>query len=72
MSDFDGVEITYSIRRLRDGEPTEVGFGSSGEWDDVTSALHAMSSDVQCRLWETSDGMPDPSWADPRPAEEER
>ena len=55
-------EITYTIRRYRDGsdEPEEVGFGASARWRTVGAALHAVSSDIDNYLWETEPGMPDP------------
>lgn len=59
MSEF---RIEYSIQRADDegGEFYEIGFGSSATWSDIDSALHAMGSDIQNRLWETEGTMPDP------------
>ena len=55
-------EITYTIRRYRDGsdEPEEIGFGASAQWTTIGAALHAMSSDIDNYLWETEPGMPGP------------
>ena len=35
-------EITYTIRRYRDGsdEPEEIGFGASAQWTTIGAALH--------------------------------
>lgn len=54
--------IEYQIQRRREGDEdfTDIGFGSSGGWDDVEAALYAMSSDVQNLMWETGPGMPAP------------
>jgi hypothetical protein len=54
--------IDFTITRRRDGDEdfTEVGFGSSGAWGSVGAAAYEMESIVQNRMWETSDGMPDP------------
>ena len=62
MSEF---RIEYSIKRSEDGEDfTEIGFGSSGAWGDVDSAVHAVTSYIQNRQWETGPGMPDPDEVD--------
>ena len=55
-------EITYTIRRYRDGsdEPEEIGFGASGRSARIVDALYAIQSDIQNYLWETEPGMPDP------------
>lgn len=42
----------------------EIGFGSSGGWHDVDSAVYAIGSDVQNRSWETEGDMPDPEDVD--------
>lgn len=52
--------ITRCIAPNLDEEFIEIGFGSSGTWDDIDSALHAIDSDIQCRQWETEPGQPDP------------
>lgn len=53
--------IEYTIQAIDSGEDwVDVGFGSSGAWDDVGSALYAIQSDIQNRQWETEPGMPDP------------
>ncbi len=58
----DEFRIEFSITRRRDGEAdfAEVGFGSSGAWQDVAGALYDVQSIVENRQWETSPGMPDP------------
>jgi len=58
--------IDYTITRRREGEEdfTEIGFGSSGAWESVDGAEHAMSSDIENRQWETKPGMPDPESVD--------
>ena len=64
--------IEYTIQRMDEevGEAdfTDVGFGSSGGWSNVDSALHALASDVGNANWETEKGMPDPDeiWKDGR------
>lgn len=52
--------IEYSIQKQNsdDEDFTEIGFGSSGSWNDVDSALHAATSDIQNRNWETTPNMP--------------
>lgn len=54
--------IEYTIQRynIGEGDFEDIGFGSSGSWNDVDAACHMMSSDIQCRGWETEAGMPDP------------
>jgi len=61
MADAE-YRIEYSIQRQLPGEDdfTEVGFGSSGAWNDVASAAYAVESDIANRNWETQAGMPDP------------
>jgi hypothetical protein len=63
VSGFE-YRIEYAIQRRPSGdrgaEFVDVGFGSSGSWDDVDVALYAVQSDVQNRMWETTDGMPEP------------
>lgn len=57
--------IDYTITRREDGEDfTEIGFGSSGAWETVGAAEHAMASDIENRQWETKPGMPDPESVD--------
>jgi hypothetical protein len=58
--------IEFSVQRCDDDseEYTEIGFGSSGTWDDVDAAEHAMGSVVQNRQWETSGDMPEPESVD--------
>jgi hypothetical protein len=55
--------IDYTILRRQPGEAdfTDVGFGTSNSWSSIDQAMHIVHSDVQNRLWETEDGMPDPS-----------
>jgi hypothetical protein len=54
--------IEYSIQRRLPGEDdyTEIGFGSSGGWDDIDTAAHMIESEVLRGEWETSGTMPDP------------
>jgi len=58
---MSGYRIDYTIIRCVDSDDgTEIGFGSSGEWNHVDAALYAIGSDIQNRMWETTAGMPDP------------
>lgn len=63
MSEY---RIEYSIQRKTtdDDDFVEVGFGSSGTWDDIDTALHSAGSDIQNHNWETTPEMPDPSEVD--------
>jgi hypothetical protein len=57
-------QIEYSIQRRpagTDSDFEEIGFGSSGAWDNLDAAMYAASSDVDNRSWETTGGMPDPA-----------
>jgi hypothetical protein len=58
--------IEYSIQQAanEDEKFVEIGFGSSGSWSTVNSALYAVDSQVQNRQWETEPGMPDPDEVD--------
>lgn len=58
--------IEFSIQRADDEKAAfdEIGFGSSGAWSTVDAAMHAAATDVEHRVWETTDGMPDPSKVD--------
>lgn len=58
----DEYRIDFTITRRQDGDEdfTEIGFGSSGAWERIDAASYAMESDIQNRIWETSEGMPDP------------
>jgi len=60
--------IEYSIQRCPEGTDSfvEIGFGSSGTSGTVDRALYAIQSDVQNRLWEATEGMPDPETVDQR------
>jgi hypothetical protein len=62
MPDNDEFRITYSIERRQPGENdfTEIGFSSTGASGTVDGALYQAQSDIQNRLWETHEGMPDP------------
>jgi len=58
--------IEYTIQRA-DGDSEkfeDIGFGSSGSWDNIDAALYSVTSDVQNRSWETKPGMPDPEEAE--------
>lgn len=52
--------IEFAIQRKRDEDEdfVEVGFGSSGTWDDIDSAEHAMGSLISCREWENYPTQP--------------
>ena len=65
MSDYE-YRLNYVIERRQPGEDdfAEIGFGSSGVWNDVDAALYSAESDIQNRQWETTDGMPDPDEVD--------
>lgn len=54
--------IEYTLKR-RAGDAAdfvEIGFGSSGIWDDLDQAAHMVATDIQNQAWETTDGMPEP------------
>jgi hypothetical protein len=57
MSDTYDIQVTI----LRDG--VEIGFCAS-LGDTIDHAAYAISTMLQRREWETSDGMPDPSEVD--------
>lgn len=69
MAEYE-YRIEYTIQRGEVSETgfaesfEEIGFGSSGGWQDVDAALYAASSDIQNRSWETEPGMPDPEEVD--------
>lgn len=64
MSDIE-YRIEFQIQRCTNGADfEEIGFGSSGAWDDVDTAAHMLASAVQSREWETDPGQPDPSEVD--------
>ena len=54
--------IDYTITRRKPGDEDfeEVGFGSSGAWENIAAASYAMESDIENRQWETKPGQPDP------------
>jgi hypothetical protein len=56
--------IDYTIVRLDGGAEEEIGFGSSGTWSTPDQAAHIVNSEVQNRMWETAEGMPEPSEVD--------
>jgi hypothetical protein len=60
MSDMYLIEFSVKRRGHYEEDFTEIGFGSSGGWDDIGSAAYEAESIIQNRLWETSPGMPDP------------
>ena len=64
MSEY---RIEFSIQRREDGADDfeEIGFGSSGTWDDPDAAVHAVQSAVQNREWETSADTPEPNRSEP-------
>lgn len=57
--------IDYVITRRQDGDDdfTEIGFGSSGAWNDINQCAYTVESAVQNRGWEIEPGMPDPESA---------
>lgn len=54
--------IEYTIQRQREGEEdfAEIGFGSSGTWDDLDACAHMVASAVANGEWETEGDQPDP------------
>lgn len=72
--DADEFRIEFSITRRRRGADeddfAEIGFGSSGVWSSIDQCAHMVTSAVQNKEWETSEGMPDPDDAE-REAEDE-
>jgi hypothetical protein len=62
----DEYRIEFSIQRRQEDQDdfTEIGFGSSGAWERVDQASHMTASTIECREWETTPGMPDPSSVD--------
>lgn len=54
------VEFTVQRRASHAEDFVDVGFGSSGAWDDVGQCAHIVASAVQTGEWETEPGMPDP------------
>lgn len=60
MSDIM-YRIEYSIQRGEDGgDYEEIGFGSSCSHAGVDLAAYDVESQVSNRIWETTEGMPDP------------
>jgi hypothetical protein len=54
--------IEFSIQRGNgNGDFAEIGFGSSGTWEDLDTAAHMVNSVVQNQDWETGPDMPDPA-----------
>jgi hypothetical protein len=54
------IDFTITRRTDEDDDFVEIGFGSSGAWENINAASYAMESDIQNGMWETSEGMPDP------------
>ena len=54
------IEFVIQASTNEDSDWTDVGFGSSGSWDDIDSALYAVQAQIQRREWETSADMPEP------------
>lgn len=63
MTDKTQYRIEYTIQRRLPGDEdfSDIGFGSSGAWEDPRQCAHIVSSDVDNEGWETDPGMPDPS-----------
>lgn len=60
MSEY---RIDFTVTRRREGHDLdfeEIGFGSSGAWDDVDACAHMLTSAIQNREWEVMPGMPQP------------
>ncbi|HEX3778404.1 MAG TPA: hypothetical protein VHX38_01970 [Pseudonocardiaceae bacterium] len=58
--------IEFTIQRNTGNEDwQDVGFGSSGAWNDIDSALYQVDTSIQRREWETEPGMPEPSELEP-------
>lgn len=55
------IEFTIQRAEKFGDEFVDVGFGSSGASDSVTSAAYALSAQIQNQLWETEPGMPEPA-----------
>jgi hypothetical protein len=55
--------IEYQIQRASEpgGDFEEIGFGSSGAWDNLDMCTHMISSDLPGGGWETEPGQPDPA-----------
>jgi hypothetical protein len=62
MNDETEFRIEFTITRRQPGEDdfTEIGFGSSGAWPDLTACTHMIDSAVTNGEWETESGQPDP------------
>lgn len=62
MSEY---RVEFVVTRRAEGEDdfTEVGFGSSGAWSSIDQASHMAATAIECREWETTPGMPDPTEA---------
>lgn len=54
------IEFSVQWRRVEDDDFVEVGFGSSGSWDDLGACAHMVNTIVQGREWETTATMPAP------------
>lgn len=54
------IEFTIQRADKFGDEFVDVGFGSSGGWNCVAAAAHAVNSQIQNQEWETEPGMPDP------------
>lgn len=54
--------IEFAIQRADCGSDdfVEVGFGSSGTWEDLDACTHMIASMVTHGEWETEAGQPDP------------
>lgn len=58
---MDRFRIEFQIQQYdAEGDDwNEIGFGSSGSWDDLESAVHIVNSMVQNQEWETEHWQPD-------------
>lgn len=61
------IDYTITRREPGDADFTEIGFGSSDAWSTVNQATETMAAYIQNRLWETTEGMPDPDSLENQP-----
>ncbi len=54
------IEFSVQRRRVEDDDFVEIGFGSSGSWDDLGVCSHMVNTIVQGREWQTTGTMPAP------------
>lgn len=54
------IEFTITRRQGNEDDFVEIGFGSSGAWENLDDCTHSLGSAVSNGEWETEPGMPDP------------